>query len=69
MLDTSLKKQTMNLKPIEKIHLIEMLLNSLDKPDAEVEKMWVKESEARYEAYKKGEMKARSVEEVIGASA
>ncbi len=53
-----IEKEVLTLKPIEKIHLIEKILISLDKPDPEIEKEWIAESEARYSAYKKGQIKA-----------
>ncbi len=51
-------KKTSTLSATERIYLVNALLESLDKPDEEIEKLWVKESEARYEAYKNGELKS-----------
>lgn len=53
-----LAKKAMGLNPTERIQLVEAILYSLDKPDPEIEKSWIAESEARYQAYKKGELKA-----------
>ena len=53
-----LAKKAKSLQPIERIKLIEAILYSLDKPDSEIEKGWVAEAEARYEAYKRGELEA-----------
>ncbi len=50
-------KKAMELPPLERIRLVETILYSLDKPDPDIEKSWVAESEARYEAYKRGELK------------
>ena len=58
MTTKELELKALSLKPIEKIHLIEKMLASLDKPDPEIEKEWIAESEARYTAYKKGKIKA-----------
>ncbi|MBT3261050.1 addiction module protein [bacterium] len=58
MVTKELKQKTLNLKPVDKIHLVEIILDSLNKPDKEIEKAWIKESEERYVAYKKGEIKA-----------
>lgn len=44
--------------------LVEAILSSLDKPDPDIEKNWIAESEARYDAYKRGELKAVDLEEV-----
>jgi putative addiction module component (TIGR02574 family) len=53
-----LAKKAMGLNPTERIRLVEAILCSLDKPDPEIEKSWIAESEARYQAYKKGELEA-----------
>ncbi|MCP4696072.1 MAG: addiction module protein, partial [Gammaproteobacteria bacterium] len=53
-----LAKKAVWLRPTERIQLVEAILYSLDKPDPDIEKSWVSESEARYEAYKRGELKA-----------
>ena len=52
------------LKPIEKLQLVDALLESLDKPDPEIEKLWIKEADERYEAYKRGELKSTDWEEI-----
>ena len=52
------------LKPVERIQLIEAILKTLDKPDPDTEKKWIAESEARYEAYKRGEVPAMDLEDI-----
>ncbi|MBI5193031.1 MAG: addiction module protein [Nitrospirae bacterium] len=59
-----LAKQAMVLKPTERIRLVEAILYSLDKPDPEIENSWIAESEARYKAYKRGELEAIEWEEI-----
>ena len=61
--DQLAKKATV-LKPIDQIRLVEAILYSLDKPNPEIEKSWIAESEARYEAYKKGELDSIDWEEI-----
>ena len=53
-----LAKKATGLQPIERIRLVEAILYSLDKPDPDIEQSWIAESEARYEAYKRGELNA-----------
>lgn len=53
MITKDLQQKTLDLKPVDKFHLVELILESLDRPDPAVEKAWVAESEARYAAYKK----------------
>ena len=59
-----LAKKAVVLDPKERIRLVEAILYSLDKADPEIEKSWIAESEARYEAYKRGELKAEDWDEV-----
>jgi putative addiction module component (TIGR02574 family) len=58
MLTHDIQEKVRNLRDLEKIHLIEMLMDDLDIPDPEVEKLWIEESEQRYKAYKEGKVKA-----------
>ena len=59
-----LAKKATGLQPIERIRLVEAILYSLDKPDPDIEQSWIAESEARYEAYKRGELEAIDWEEI-----
>lgn len=49
---TQLAKKAIELEPVERIQLVEAILRSLDK------------SEARYEAYKRGEIGSTDWEEI-----
>ena len=60
-----IEKTTLALNALDKIHLVEKLLSSLDKPDPEIEKVWIKEAEERFAAYEKGELKAIPLEKVM----
>ena len=53
-----LAKKAMGLQPVDRIRLVEAILYSLDKADPDIEQSWIAESEARYEAYKRGELAA-----------
>lgn len=64
MLTKELESNVLALKAIEKIHLVEILLNSLDRPNKEIEKKWVDESEKRYDAYKSGKLKGIPIEKI-----
>ena len=44
--------------------MVEIILDSLDKTDEQIEKIWVKESENRYQAYKEGRVKGISLEQL-----
>lgn len=57
-----LAKKAIDLDPKESVRLAEAILYSLDKPDPEIEKSWIAESEARYDAFKRGELRAENWE-------
>lgn len=59
-----LAKKAIILGPKERIRLVEAILYSLDKPDPEIEKSWLAESEARYAAYKRGALHAEDWDEI-----
>jgi putative addiction module component (TIGR02574 family) len=61
---SQLAKKAIELEPVERIRLVEAILSSLDKPDRDIEQSWIAESEARYEAYKRGEIDAVDWEEI-----
>jgi hypothetical protein len=44
MITKELEMQALSLSPIDKIRLMEIFLESLDKPDPEIEATWVVES-------------------------
>ncbi len=61
---SQLAKKAIELEPVERIQLVEAILRSLDKPDNDIEQSWVAESEARYAAYRMGEIAATDWEEI-----
>ncbi|NQU65419.1 MAG: addiction module protein [SAR324 cluster bacterium] len=50
-------ENALNLKPQEKISIIEGLLQSLDEPDKSIDEIWVVEAEKRLKAYRDGKLK------------
>lgn len=62
-----LEKQARMLTPQEKASLARILIEELDtSSDADVEHLWIAESQRRYEAYLRGELNSVSGEEVMG---
>ncbi len=61
----SLAEQAERLPPADRIELVERLLSSLDKPDAEIDRAWAEESERRLDAYLSGATPARDAEDVL----
>lgn len=65
MLKKGIKSNLLKLETLEKVEAIELLSNSLDKPDPEIEELIAKESERRYKAYKAGKIKAKNLSAVL----
>lgn len=65
LIGNALVEKALELKPQEKIVLIETLVSSLDKPDVEITKIWLQEAEARLKAYREGETKGVPIEEIF----
>ena len=57
--------EALSLRPSERLHLIEMLAQSLDKPDEKIEKVWAEEAERRYVALKESKVKTIPIEQII----
>jgi len=53
------------LPPEEQMALVEEILSSLDQPDAAMDQLWAKEAEDRLAAYRRGDIKAVDLEEVL----
>jgi putative addiction module component (TIGR02574 family) len=61
----ALIEEARRLTPEERIELIEDLLGSLDPADPELERLWAEEARDRLAAYRRGELTARPLEEVL----
>ncbi len=64
----ALTAQVAKLPPKERIELVERILDSLDQPDASLDALWVKEADDRLAAYRRGEIKAMALADVIAKS-
>ncbi len=62
----SILNQALKMRPADKFTIIEGLLNSLDEPDKTIEEIWAIEAEKRLKAYKEGNLKTVTYEEVFG---
>jgi putative addiction module component (TIGR02574 family) len=61
----TLSVQARRLSPSERLELVDDILSSLDEPDSNIDGLWVKEAEERLAAYRRGEIKAIPLEEVL----
>jgi putative addiction module component (TIGR02574 family) len=57
--------QATALPPLERLQLVDYILESLDMPDKEIEKLWADEATRRWEGYKSGEIKTLPAAEVL----
>ena len=60
-----LLKEALQLRPAERLQLIEWLTHSLDKPDDKIDQIWAEEVEKRYQALKEGKVKTIAIDEII----
>ena len=61
----ALSAQAVKLPPEERMEVVERILDSLDEPDAALDALWAKEADDRLAAYRRGELKAVALSEVI----
>jgi putative addiction module component (TIGR02574 family) len=61
----ALTAQVAKLPPAERMEVVERILDSLDQPDAALDALWAKEADDRLAAYRRGEVKAVALSDVI----
>jgi putative addiction module component (TIGR02574 family) len=61
----TISAQAMQLPPEERLALVDELLDTLDVPDAKLDAQWAKEAESRLAAYRRGEVQALALSDVI----
>lgn len=61
LLDSALK-----LAPEERFALVDEILHSLDRPDPEIDRLWIEEAQRRLAAYRRGEVQGIPAEDVVG---
>jgi putative addiction module component (TIGR02574 family) len=61
----ALSAQATQLPPEERMEVVERILDSLDQPDAALDALWAKEADDRLAAYRRGEIKAVALSDVI----
>ncbi|MBF0147501.1 MAG: addiction module protein [Magnetococcales bacterium] len=62
---TAIEAQARKLSPLARLELVDAILSSLDEPDREIDQLWSQESEERLAAYRRGEMKAIPLNDVL----
>jgi len=61
-----LLEQALRLDPAERLELVDRVLRSLDRPDPEIDRVWIEEAERRLVEYRLGKVRGVSAEEVVG---
>jgi len=61
----TLFKEALNLRPADRLQLIEWLAESLDQPDERIQRIWAEEAEKRYQALIAGKVKTIPLDEII----
>jgi len=61
----ALSEQAVQLPPIERMALVEQILDSLDAPDPSMDALWAREAEDRLAAYRRGEVRAVALSDVL----
>ncbi|MDZ7717093.1 MAG: addiction module protein [Balneolaceae bacterium] len=57
--------EALKMSPVERVEIVDQLLQSLDKPDEKIDVLWKKEVENRIDAYEAGNAKTVSVQEML----
>ncbi len=60
-----LSLEARKLSPTERLELVDDLLASLNDDDPDIDALWAKEAEDRLAAYRRGEIKAIPLQEVL----
>jgi putative addiction module component (TIGR02574 family) len=61
----TLGEQARELSPPERIALVEDVLDSLDRADPRIDRLWATEAKDRLAAYRRGELAAKDVNEIV----
>ena len=61
----ALSAQAAMLPPEVRVEIVERILDSLDQPNVTLDALWAKEADERLAAYRRGEIKAIALSEVI----
>ena len=61
----TLSDQVVQLPPEDRLTLVERILDSLDQPDVSMDALWAKEADDRLAAYRRGEIRALALSDVV----
>lgn len=61
----AIESQIRELTPLARLELVDTILSSLDEPNQELDRLWSQEAEERLVAYRRGEIRTLSLDEVL----
>lgn len=53
------------LPPIERARIVDIVIRNIIHPDSDIDRVWAQEASSRWDAYKRGDIKSISYEEVM----
>ncbi len=65
-MDRTLIESALQLKPADRLRLLEIIYSSLERPDAAMDNIWYDEAERRLTAFKAGKTQGIPADEVLG---
>lgn len=65
-MDKALVDSVLQLPPNERAKLLDVIVISLDRPDSQIDNMWLDEAQKRLEAFKAGRTKGIPAKDVLG---
>ncbi len=65
MTRTALIDEVSHLPPDERLQLVEAVLDGLDQRDATIDRAWADEAKDRLAAYRRGELRASALSDVL----
>lgn len=65
-MDKALIDSVLQLKPAERMRLLNVIYRSLEQPDTAIDEIWYDEAERRLAAHKSGAVKGIPADQVLG---
>jgi putative addiction module component (TIGR02574 family) len=66
IMDKALIDRVLELKPAERMRLLNAIYGSLERPDSAIDEIWYDEAERRLAAYKSGKVQGVPADQVLG---
>lgn len=57
--------KALKMSPIERAEIVDQLIQSLDQPDEEIDRLWKQEAEDRIDTYEAGDIQTVTLREVM----